>query len=86
MENEAITEGLTAFVQIDVNLRPFSTVITGNHVGIREGVPSVFVCISKGARPGAVITWYNDSAALVDTENHPVRHMAILQDDNTYTT
>ena len=86
VENEAITKGLTAFVQIDVNLRPFSTVITGNHVGIREGVPSVFVCVSRGARPGAVITWYNGSEALVDTENQPVRHLAVLQDDSTYTT
>ena len=60
--------------------------IWGHQAGIREELPSVLVCVSAGARPAAVISWYNGSLPLLNRDTHPVRHMAILQADGTYIT
>ena len=76
---------LTAFVQIDLNIRPVSTVISGEKEVVDEGDDIHLVCSSGGARPAAVITWYNGSLSnpLILP---PARHISSLQEDGTYAT
>ena len=50
---------LTDLVQIDVNLSPVSTTVSGEEVDESEDIR--LVCSSSGARPAAEITWYNGS-------------------------
>ena len=83
--NEVMEKYLTAFVQIDVNLRPVSTVVSGEKEYVEEGEEFSLVCSSSGARPAAEITWYNGSLSnpLVQPS---ARHISSLQEDGTYAT
>ena len=81
MESRALDKPLSAFVQLDVNLRPNSTVITGDQGEIRAGLPTTLVCVSTGAKPAAVINWFKDGQPIVDSDTQPVQHMSTLQTD-----
>ena len=77
VESKALDKPLSAFVQLDINLRPNSTVITRDQGEIRAALP-----VSAGARPAAVINWFKDGQPIVDSDTQPVQHMSTLQTDS----
>jgi len=81
-ENEAIDQPLSTSVQVDVNLRPFRTEVIGAERPLEEGSMVSLMCRTWGARPAAVITWFNGSRPFSE---QPAGQVA-LQDDNTYET
>ena len=83
--NEAMEKYMTGFVQIDVNLPSVSIVISGPLEEVREGEQIHLACSSGGARPAAVLSWYNGS---LDNplDNSPAREVSVLQGDGTYAT
>jgi len=81
-ENEAIDQPLSTSVQVDVNLRPYRTDVVGAGRAVEEGTPLSLMCRTWGARPAAVITWFNGSRPFSE---QPAGQVA-LQDDNTYET
>lgn len=80
--NEAVADPLSATVQLDVNLRPFATEITGAETPVEEGSAVSLLCRTNGSRPAAVLTWYNGSNPF---SVQPTGQVA-LQDDDTYET
>jgi len=81
-ENEAIEEPLSTSVQVDVNLRPYQTKVTGAEEPHEEGSVVTLFCRTWGARPAAVITWFNGSRPFSE---QPAAQVAI-QNDDTYET
>ena len=83
--NEAMEDYMTAEVQVDVNLRPISTVISVEQEDIEEGSSVRLVCRSAGARPAACVTWYNGSLS-TPLIQPSASSIASLQEDGTYVT
>ncbi|CAB4061168.1 unnamed protein product [Lepeophtheirus salmonis] len=82
-ENEAIRDNpMSSSVQVDVNLRPLNTEVIGSDEPILESSTVTLMCRTIGARPAAVITWYNGSRPFA--EQSP--GVKALQEDNTYET
>ncbi|TRY71608.1 hypothetical protein TCAL_03134, partial [Tigriopus californicus] len=82
-ENEAIVNApLQTSVQLDVNLRPESTSIIGANDPVQDGSVVTLMCRAQGARPAALITWYNGTVPLAEAPTEDVA----LQDDETYET
>ena len=84
--NEVMDKYLTASVQLDVYLPPVSTILTGDDgQGVDEGEDVHLVCSSGGARPAAVISWYNGSLS-TPLISPAARHVSSMQEDATYHT
>ncbi|XP_059086621.1 hemicentin-1-like isoform X5 [Tigriopus californicus] len=92
-ENEAIVNApLQTSVQLDVNLRPESTSIIGANDPVQDGSVVTLMCRAQGARPAALITWYNGTVPLAEAPTEDVAlqkppvEVTVKQDDETYET
>ena len=81
-ENEALSQPLTASVQLDVSLRPETVRIAGAERPVRAGAVVSLECAAAAARPAAVLTWYNGSQLFPDQPAGQVE----LESAGTYTT
>ncbi|XP_071742750.1 synaptogenesis protein syg-2 isoform X3 [Lepeophtheirus salmonis] len=92
-ENEAIRDNpMSSSVQVDVNLRPLNTEVIGSDEPILESSTVTLMCRTIGARPAAVITWYNGSRPFAEQSpgvkalQKPPLEVTVKQEDNTYET
>ena len=60
--NEAVETPLTSSVQLDVSLRPNYVKISGGEIAYKANDEVRLTCVSRGARPAAVLTWFNGSS------------------------
>jgi len=80
--NEAVESPLSTSVQLDVSLRPDKVKISGGSGVYREESEVKLSCLAGGARPAAVLTWYNGTSLYP----HQPAGQVELQDDGTYST
>ncbi|KAG8175986.1 hypothetical protein JTE90_009862 [Oedothorax gibbosus] len=60
VSNSNLTAPVTSSVIIDMNLKPTDVHITSMYRPLSAGHPSEIVCVARGARPPAQISWWLD--------------------------
>ncbi|GIY64208.1 uncharacterized protein CDAR_12392 [Caerostris darwini] len=59
-----ITDPIASSVIIDMNLKPTEVLITSLYHPLTEGYPHELICLARGARPPAQVTWFLDGKKL----------------------
>jgi len=81
-DNEAVPSPLISAIQLDVSLRPQAVKIGGAEAAVEAGDVVSLLCSASGARPAAVLTWYNGTSLF---QEQPAGQVS-LQPDGTYKT
>ncbi|XP_021000681.2 cell adhesion molecule CEACAM1-like [Parasteatoda tepidariorum] len=65
--NNNLTSPVTSTVSLDMNLRPTDVRITSPYQPLSAGKDTDIVCVARGARPPAQISWWLDGEKLTTT-------------------
>lgn len=75
VENEVLDKPLESWVEVDLNVEPLSSEISGPTEPVEEGDIISLNCTVEGAKPAAVITWYNVSNVLIPSSEPDIQEM-----------